>query len=87
MLGLQYKKNPKDRKAPKSIFPILQLISFGFPLIFIVSAQRAPVAPDNRAKEIKGKPKEIYCKIENIGFGAFRSLGIFLYCNPNMFTH
>ena len=58
-------------------FRLLQVISFGFPLIFLVSGQQAPGAPDNPAKEIKGKPKEIHCKITNIDFETFPSLRIF----------
>ena len=87
MLGLQYKKILKGGNVSKSIFQLLQVISIGFPLVFLVSRQQAPGAPDNHPEEIKGKPKEINCKIENIDFGAFRSLGNFLYCNPNMFIH
>ena len=68
-------------------FRLLQVISFGFPLIFLVSAQQASRAPGNPAKEINGKPKEITCKIENIDFETFPPLRKFLYCNPNMFIH
>ena len=68
-------------------FRLLQVISFDFPLIFLVSAQQAPGAPDNRTKEINGNPREINCKIKNIDFEAFPSLRNFLYCNPNMFIH
>ena len=85
MLGLQYKNFLKGGNVSKSIFSILQLISLGFPLIFLVSAQQAPGAPDNPPEEIKGKPKEIDCKIENIDFEAFPPLRFCLYCNPNMF--
>ena len=68
-------------------FRLLQVISFDFPLIFLVSAQQAPGAPDIRAKEIKGNPREISCKIENIDFETYRPLRNFSYCNPNMFIH
>ena len=68
-------------------FRLLQVISFDFPLIFLVSAQQAPGASVSPAEEVKGKPNAINCKIENIDVVAFRSLGNCLYCNPNMFIH
>ena len=87
MLGLQYKKILKEGNVSKSIFVILQWISFGFPLISLARLSGAAGARWALTMKIKGKLKEISCKIENIDFGAFRSLGIFLYCNPNMFIH
>ena len=82
MLGLQYKNFLKGGNVSKSIFSILQLISLGVPLISLARLSGATGARWALTMKIKGKPKQISCKIENIDFGAFRSLGNFLYCNP-----
>ena len=85
MIGLQYKKILKGGNVSKSIFSILQLISFGFPLISSGWLSGAPGACCLLTKKTKGNPMEITCKSWKIDFETFPPLRIFLYCNPNMF--